>query len=271
MFLIDQHIHSACSPDSETPMRDMAVAAREHGISAVCFTDHLDMDDYVTGTLSEKWRTSWPDIRETGLALMADPPEGIEIHVGMELGEANHDPERARAYTEAPELDFVIGSLHNLKDTTDFYYIDYQSEEECRNLNALYLAELRQLAELDFFDVVGHIGYTTRYMRRKGFYTSITAGEHREVLTEIFRLLIRKGQGIEVNCSGIRAGGESFPNASVLGLYRELGGEIITVGSDAHNTADAGIGIREGYELLQSLGYRYVAQFKKRKPIFLPL
>ena len=265
----DQHCHCRVSPDSEAPMRLMAESARDHGMELVCFTDHVDMDDDRTGAPMIEWQGRWETALAEWNAVTADPPKGIELRLGMELGEANHQPEAARAAAARPELDFVLGSLHNLRNTMDFYHIPYASEAECDRWNRKYLAELRELAAVDFYDVMAHIGYTSRYMHRRGFSSAITPEEYREELEDIFRTLIQGGRGIEVNVSGLREGHTTYPTAPVLSLYRELGGEIITVGSDAHDGAAAGVAVREGFELLESLGFRYVARFTKRKPEFI--
>ena len=246
----------------------MAEAARDHGMSLVCFTDHCDMDDDKTGRHAPTWPECWHTVEKEMSALLADPPAGIEIRWGMELGEGNHDLATAVRAAAAPELDFVLGSLHNLKDVPDFYHIPYASEEECADYNRAYLRELAELARMDFYDVMAHIGYTARYMHRRGFRAEITAELYREELEEILRALIRGGRGLEVNVSGLRQGHTAYPNASVLALYRELGGELVTVGSDAHIPQDAGIGVKEGFELLSSLGFRYVVRYTKRKPEF---
>ena len=106
MIYTDQHIHCQCSPDSHTPLREMAAAARDHGMSAVCFTDHIDMDFGNLGDL--RWearkdilRAAWADVR-------ANPVEGITVRCGIELGEANHDPAAAKEAALEPGLDFVL-------------------------------------------------------------------------------------------------------------------------------------------------------------------
>lgn len=271
MELFDQHSHCRCSPDSAAPARSMAEGAREHGMNLICFTDHVEMDNGHTGLVEPTWPGQWPAAVEEMTALMADPPAGIQIRWGMELGSPNHAPDVAATAASAPELDLVLGSLHNLRRTEDFYYIRYTSEEQCLELDRRYLRELREVAEMDCFDVMAHIGYTSRYMNRQGFRTEITVDLFREELTDILRTLITGGRGIEVNVSGLRQGHHTYPSVDILRLYRELGGEIITVGSDAHTPADAGVGVREGYELLQSLGYSHVARFTKRNPEFIRL
>ena len=173
MIYTDQHIHCQCSPDSHTPLREMAAAARDHGMSAVCFTDHIDMDFGNLGDL--RWearkdilRAAWADVR-------ANPVEGITVRCGIELGEANHDPAAAKEAALEPGLDFVLGSLHNLRGKPDFYEYPYTSEEQCAQLNREYLAELLELTEFPYFDTMAHIGYTSRYMHRDGFSAEITA------------------------------------------------------------------------------------------------
>lgn len=269
MIYTDQHIHCQSSPDSHTPLRVMAAAARDHGMSAVCFTDHIDMDFGDLGDL--RWETrrdilraAWADVRE-------NPVPGITVRCGIELGEANHDPEAAKAAAREPGLDFVLGSLHNLRGQPDFYEYPYTSEAQCEALNRAYLAELLELTEFPYFDVMAHIGYTSRYMHRDGYAAEISAESCRDELTALYTALIAQGRGIEINVSGLRTGHTSYPNASALRLYRELGGEIITLGSDAHTPEDASIGIREGAALLRALGFRYYAVFEQHKPSFLPL
>ncbi len=271
MRYADQHIHSACSPDSETPMLDMVLAARDRGMAAVCFTDHVEMDDSRTGRPDPDWDRQWPRMLSAYRTLAAAPPPGIEVRLGAELGCPNHQPELAARIAAQPELDFILGSMHNLRNVTDFYYYPYASEEECRELNRLYLAELTEIAALDCFDVMAHIAYTCRYMSRAGFRTKIDTEHNGGELRALLGRLIEKGKGIEINTSGMRQGNGPYPDADILKLYRELGGEIVTMGSDGHRPEDAGALIPEAAELLRSLGFRYYTEFVKRQPVFYPL
>lgn len=271
MKLTDYHIHSQCSPDSRALMADMAAAALARGMWAICFTDHVEMDDSRTGRLDPDPDIRWPVTLASYRALMSSPPAGIEVRLGMELGAPNHCPEAAARAAGAPELDFVLGSLHNLRNVPDFYYYSYASEEECRQLNRAYLAELLEIAAMDCFDVMAHVAYTCRYMSRAGFSARIDVSNSGDELRELLGLLIRRGKGIEINTSGMRQGSGPFPGEDILALYRDLGGEIVTTGSDGHRPEDAGAGIREAGELLRSLGFRYAAEYIKRQPVFYPL
>lgn len=273
MRYADQHMHCTASFDAEGELPDMIAAAEAAGLRAVCFTDHVDMAEEHTGQTAP----TWPGLREKYAArreqhaLMADGG-GVEVRFGIELGEPCQAPDVAESAAGEEGLDLVIASLHNLPDTPDFHHIPYGSEEECEAINHRYLAELLRTVRWGKFDVLGHIGYTARYMSARGFTEKLTVEKYGDELEELFNELIDRGIGIECNTSGFRSGGTfPYPDRDVLTLYRELGGEIITVGSDAHVPGQVGMHFPEVYELLYSCGFMYVAEFRGRNPIFYTL
>ena len=272
-MLTDFHIHSICSDDAHDTMADMALASYGRGVRIMCFTDHVDLDDYRTGRPDPNCFDIWPDIRRSCAEAKAAAPGDLEILCGIELGQANHDVPRAEAIANTEGLDFVIGSLHNLRGTPDFSVLRYISYGDCKHYLSLYVQELLELSQLDCFDVMAHIGYTRRYMLRDGFDIPLTMKNHGDELETIFKNLISKGKGIEMNCSGLRSAGihDVIPVLSVIKRYRELGGEIITVGSDAHCVADASVGIERGFELLREAGFEYVTVYRKRRPEFIKI
>ena len=273
MRYADQHMHAnPASFDAEGDLPAMIAAAAALPLAAVTFTDHMDMADERTG----KNRNALPERRanfEARRAIAAAlSPKGPELRFGMELGAPLQLPEAAAEAAAMPGLDFIIASIHNLPDVVDFYSYPYRSEAECEALNRRYLAELLRMADFPHFDVCGHIGYTTRYMQNSGFRERITVAKYGDELTALLRRLIENGKGIECNCSGYRSGGsDTYPGEDILRLYRQLGGEIITVGSDAHMPSQVALGLREGYELIQYCGFRYVSEFRERQCEFIPL
>lgn len=273
MQLFDFHIHSTCSDDAKDSMTDMALACAKAGIGVVCFTDHFDLDDYRTGEPISDPLAVWPTVLQQYAEAKAACEGIIDLRLGMELGEANHNPALAARCAAQPELDFVLGSTHNLRSTTDFYYLQYQSLDHCYALLDTYMAELLELAALDCFDCMSHIGYTRRYMLAAGYDAVITLDRYGDQLDQIYRTLIQNGRGIEINCSGFRHPGiaTSIPDLPLLKRYRELGGEIITIGTDAHRLSDVGLFLREGYELLAEAGFRYVCLYRNRTPEFIKL
>lgn len=272
MRYANQHMHAApASFDAEGPLPEMIAASAASGLSLICFTDHMDMADENTGrarSALEERRANFERRRANAEGL---GPAGLTVRFGMELGAPMQLPEEAVKAAALPGLDFIIASVHNLPDVPDFYFYPYESEEECEALNRRYLAELLRMADFPDFDVMGHIGYTTRYMHRRGFTEHISVEKYGDELRALLARLIQNGKGIECNTSGYRDAGAPYPGADILRLYRSLGGEIITVGSDAHDPSQVAFGIREGYELLKSCGFRYVSEFRERQCEFIPL
>lgn len=274
MIFTDHHIHSSCSYDAEDSMLDMALACGELGVTRMCFTDHCDLDWEETGLPWPECGEVWLHSVEAWRHTVADAPAKLDICIGIELGEMNHDPERAKKIiASAPELDFVLASIHNLRMTPDFYCLHYESEAHCVELLDRYMDELIEVAGMDDFDVLSHIGYTRRYMLRAGYQVSVSDARYANKMEHLLKTLIARGKGIEANTSGLRhtAINDTIPTTEILRLYRELGGEIITVGSDAHRTVDAGRGIHHCYNTLRELGFKYVCAFRHREPEFISL
>lgn len=276
MFLADYHVHSVCSfdADSKAKMADMARAELSRGISEVCFTDHSDIGSPETIQLGPNHFTLPRNQAKQFADAMERAPDGITITLGLELGEPNHDPARAKRIYIMPEYDFILGSLHNLRDERDFYYLKYTSLEQCYELYDSYLDELIEIANLGCFDVMAHIGYCLRYMHKQGFDAEVTMDRFGDKVDTLLHALIENGKGIELNCADLVTGGRedpllcTFPSVEILRRYRELGGDIVTVGSDAHNLKAAGVGVAEGTELLLANGFRYVATYRRHKPEF---
>lgn len=274
MFLADYHIHSTCSFDAFNTMTEMAEAARNRGIGQLCFTDHLDFD--IPETLQIGDDLTLP-AEQAGQYADALAGTGMDIRLGLELGEGNHDAARALAIYAMPDYDFILGSLHNLRDTPDFYYLQYTDEDYCYWLYERYLDELLELSALNCFDTLAHLGYCRRYMAKQGQSAAVTMERHGDKVDAILRTLIAGGRGIELNCADLVPGGredpllETFPSVPILRRYRELGGEYITVGSDAHTTRAAGVGVEAGFALLRDCGFRYVTTYRKHLPEMIKL
>ncbi|MCL1829568.1 MAG: histidinol-phosphatase HisJ family protein [Oscillospiraceae bacterium] len=269
MILADYHIHSTASSDARNTMTEMVAASLEAGVAQICFTDHIDLDLYSTGKPDPDCLSGLPEMqRQMKEAREAFPH--ADIRLGIEFGEFNHDLERALDISNAADFDFILGSLHNLRDTTDFFNFDYFDIHQCRELLDRYFDELIEMSDMPCFDVMAHIGYPARYMRNAGFDMWSEMPSFGDKIETLLKKLTENGKGIECNCSGYRSPNREgpVPPVYILNLYRLVGGEIITVGSDAHRTADAGAYLTEGFDLLKRLGFKYFTTFSKRKPEF---
>ncbi len=272
MYFVDQHVHSDVSQDSRASMYEMVEAEAKMGMERICFTNHCDMCDWEKYEFNPLCLTRVEEtFKKYNAMLAAHPVLPIEVGLGLELGEPLFDIPRAMEIAASPGLDMVMGSLHILQDYGDLWYVKFRSPEHCHEIFTAYLDELIRMAELDFFDVMAHIGYSRRYMWQQGFDESLSLARYGDKIEHLLRLLIDKGRGIEINCSGIRDGCGPFPDEDILRLYRSMGGEIITVGSDAHRPRDAAKCVREGYEVLRGCGFKYTSVFRQRKCEFIKI
>ena len=264
MYYTDYHSHTCLSPDSDTPLTAMADAAVAAGLSELCVTDHYDLQGERGGRNAPyDWAPALMQFRDA----LPRYAGRLTLRLGLELGGAPVDPDYCAALLDQPALDFVIGSLHNMSPQgggVDFYFLDYSSEAGCYAALDDYFASMEALvARPDLFDVLGHIIYPLRYM-----LPTVTLSRYWERLRELLRRVVKAGRGMEVNTYR----GKSIEEwRDLLTLYRSLGGELITVGADAHIPQSVGKGIPQAYELLRETGFRYITVYQGRKPHMIPL
>ena len=268
MYLADYHTHSCISPDGSFTMAEMARAALDKGLREICFTDHVEPITWGTCDLRPlpyDWGRLEREFEEAKAAL----GDRLILRLGMELGDAVQDFDHTAKLLEgAPEFDFIIGSVHMLSSAMgnqDLYFFDPKDEEEAHAGIRDYLKRVRKLVEWDGpFSVLGHLTLPLRYLNElRGFH--LTFDGYEKEVEEIFRSLIERGRGIEVNTN---RGNDPLPGEKWLRMYRDLGGEIITLGSDAHDTANVGCAIRERQELLKKCGFEKFCTFEKMEPIW---
>lgn len=280
MIRSDNHVHTSFSTDSDTPMEAMVQRGIELGLSSVCFTDHIDYDFPDTGNGVEFLFEMEPYFEM--LSFLQGKYPQFEIRRGVELGLKPDLAQRCNALIQAHPFDFVIGSTH-LVDNADPYYPSFWEQfSEKDGIRRYYEITMENIRTDTKFDVYGHIDYIIRYTptqqknKEQGIideaYMDRCFRDSSDMIDEILRLLLAKGKGIEVNTAGIKYGlGHTNPQEKVLKRYRELGGEIITVGSDAHETKHLAYAFEEIPELLRKCGFRYYTEFRKRKPEMIPL
>ncbi len=270
MYLTDFHVHSDISLDCAVPMAEMAKAEAAAGVQVMCFTNHCNPIRWQTDKYDPRCRTvTAEEVKQVGALRELGLP--MEILIGIELGEGHRIPALTEELAADPALDFVLGSLHSIEGLGDFFMQMYDTPAQCDCYFDLYLDELQRVAEMDFYDVLAHVGYVRRYMWYDGLDASMSLAKYGERIEHLLRTVIGKGKGLEINCSGLRDDCGPFPGTELLRFYRQLGGEIITVGSDAHTLSAAAGRIREGYDILRECGFEYVCVFRKHKPEFIKL
>ena len=266
MYCADYHTHSRVSPDAFSSMTEMAEAAIRQGLQEICFTDHVEPIWF--GSTAPRKTYDWAPLTEEFRAAQAAVGDRIRLRLGVELGDAVWDLDRSQAImARAPALDFVIGSIHILSermDGRDLYSLAPRDEAETRACLADYLGQIRRLAQWGGFHVLGHLTLPLRYLNEnRGMHVSFDGFEAE--MEAIFRTIIPKGIGIELNTN---RGNTPLPDAKWLKLYRGMGGEVITLGTDAHAPAAVGCAIREGQALLRECGFRRFCTFRQGQPVW---
>lgn len=282
MKLIDCHTHTLFSVDSEADLGMCAERADRLGLAAYAVTDHCECNSWYPAEHysdgddmhdSYCYKDCFLDSVAAVTALKEKYNGKLNLICGVEMGQPQAAPEAAAFINADERVDFIIGSLHQIRGEKDFYYIDYidLGTDKIYDLLERYFTELNEMCRTNSFDVLGHLTYCLRYMKqRHGIEPDISRFD--DIIADSFRTLAQNGKGIEINTSGLRQGfGETFPNLKYTKLFREMGGEIISVGSDAHTAEDIGKNVRDGIEIAKAAGFTRIAYFKKRQPQFIAI
>lgn len=260
----DCHVHTRFSKDSEADPEDMIRSAIEKDLKVICFTDHEDKDYVCEG--EEYVFEAEEYFRQ--MRLLRDKYSGqIDIRIGVELGLQPHLGEFYSRYTKAYPFDFVIGSVHVIMSKDPYYtgFFDGISDEQA--YEKAWEETLENIKVVQDFDVLGHLDYIVRYGKKKAADYSYV--RYADQIDEILRHLIENGKGLELNTAGLKYGLPfAHPHPDVLKRYRQLGGEIVTVGSDAHRREHLAYDFAKVNEILTACGFNYYTEFKERKPIF---
>ncbi len=261
----DYHMHTALSCDSQATMAAQCEAAIALGLREICVTEHADWEP-----LDECSGYYQPDAYFAELAACRERYGGrLTIRAGVEIGEAHRFGGEASQILATYPYDFVIGSLHWVTDRLTLEPIYFEGWD-ARAAYDTYYAELLEVVRAGGFDVIGHIDVP----KRAGFsvHGGYASDDYAEPLRAVLRAAIERGIGIEINTGTARRPvGEPSPDLPVLRWYRELGGEIITVGSDAHRPEHVAFRFDHARELLEAAGFTAVTCFEGRQPVFVDL
>ena len=273
-ILADFHLHSSYSGDCRAKMETQIEAGLSRGLKYMCFTDHYDPDfpyDKLPDAEPGEFELDHRAYREEYLAMKDRYAGRIQLYYGVELGLQPHLGGFLASYTaDHPEFDFIIGSNHLCGGIDPYYpiFLENRSEEEAM---ALYLEEtLNNLRSFSGIDSCGHLDYVSRYLpHRERFYTYAAYADR---IDPILEFILQRGIALEVNTAPLMKGIRHFnPLPDVLKRYREMGGELITIGSDAHLPWKVAGKFKMAAEILLDLGFKYYAVYENRTPQMLPL
>lgn len=270
--LADYHMHSTFSGDAESPMEDMVKAAIDKGLSEICFTEHNDiLFPYSESDKKGMYEVNTDSYLYELLCMREKYGDRIKIGFGVELGMQDIALSLNEKYAKSFDFDFIIFSCHIVNGKDPYYppYYEGRSEEEA--LREYFECILESIKKFNDYNVVGHLDYIVRYAPDTD--KNYCYDKYKDILDKILKTLIESGRGIEINTAGLKRYKlkDVHPCTEVVRKYREMGGEIITVGSDAHNTGDIAIDFDRAQEVLKASGFKYYTTFEKRKPSFIRL
>ncbi len=253
-------MHTTYSADCVALPEEMVRAAIQKGLTEICFTDHVDYEypdkDFIFEFDQDAYKNTIAELRDR---------YGSEIQVkrGVEVGVQPQLLSKCTTLVQEEAFDFVICSMHTVEKKDLHFGAIFEDRTIDEAVDAYYQELLHCVRKFDDYSVLGHVDLIKRYSKE------IPSTNYHDCLKEIFSAIIPRGKGIEINTSGIRYGlPTAMPSTDILQLYKECGGEILTIGSDAHNPHDVGFDIRESLQLASDIGFRFVATYDKMEPQF---
>ena len=258
--MFDYHMHSIVSFDGHDSGLQLVQAAKAAGLKEICFTDHLDYDPLgkmgVLAFDTARYNAEYDCLHA----------EGLKIRRGMEFGMTADNRAQFKADLKRRPFDFVLGSIHFVDDL-DVYFEEYWHDKTVFEAERRYLEATLDCVRLhDDFDVLAHLTYIGKTSSHHA-PRPVPFAEHRELIDEILKTVAQKGKGLEMNTSGADRCGGFLPTEDYFRRFREFGGEIVTIGSDAHTATRVGQYSFEACEILKDI-FGYVCTFEERKPIF---
>lgn len=273
MILNDYHVHSSFSSDSKTPLEEILTKAVSLGFERLCITDHMDRE-YPSAEFP--FELELTDYAEAVLSLKEKYKGRIKLLFGIELGLRNEpaSKERIKIFYDNMlneyDFDFIIGSTHVLYNDDPYFKPFWINRNWKQVLLDNFQSIIDNVKYYKHFQIYGHLDYVARYIPEG--IKDYNYKDYADIIDEALKELISHGTGIELNTAAIRYGlPYPHPKLEVLNRYRELGGEIITIGSDAHKVEDLAYAFDKAEEILLSLGFKYYTVFEHQNPIFIKL
>lgn len=267
MILIDYHLHSEFSGDSTQDLDELIKKTISLGLIEIAITDHFE---YGMEGLSEAWKIDLKKYTDKILELKEKYKKVINIKVGVEVGVQPHTREYIENKIKKYPFDFIIASGHAINGK-DISFGEIQFGKTKDEVQTMYFKNLLENVKIyNHYSVYGHLDFITRYGGAN--YRGLNYNYQKEIIDEILKIIINNGKGIEINTSGYRYNEDRFyPHTEVLKRYFELGGEIITVGSDAHIAKNIAKDFNIVYDFLQSINQKYICTFENMKASFVKI
>lgn len=264
--MFDYHVHTEFSGDCSVDMASIVERAVKDGLDEICFTDHLDIDS-TEG--SDDFVFSSEAYEKRILSLREIYGKDISIKMGVEVGIQPHVLKETSEFVKSASFDFALASMHGCKGL-DFYIGDYFKKYTTEEAIQHYYEEFASMLEtFKDYAVLGHLDIYKRYHPES---MKVPFNKYNHLVERVLKQVIKDGKGIEINTSGLRGNiKEALPSWEIVELYKELGGEIITLGSDSHGADCLCANFEEVLRGLKERKFRNIYRFEKFKPVKVPI
>jgi histidinol-phosphatase (PHP family) len=258
MYVMDYHHHTNHSFDSTASMVEVCKKAIENGIQEICFTEHFSVNPLAPTYGHIVFEKYLNEIRFCQEKFNGQ----LIIKAGIELCEPHLLKDQYVETLTPLDLDFILGSVHNLNNQK----LRLALKQDHPTAYERYFKELYHMISTADIDIIAHFDLMKRYAYKEhGLYVFF---EYQEIIEQILKTAIDRNIGMEINTSGLRTGlKQTLPSVEIIQLYKELGGEILTIGSDSHTVDDVGANFSDAVSLAKDCGFNYIYTFEKRKPI----
>lgn len=271
--MFDLHIHTENSNDSTQTIEEVCESAIAKGLSAIAICDHVDIDFVEKLKVYDAMKACVADVNRARQTY----GDRIKILQGMEMAEYLSDPSLGDRFYALCDYDVILGSVHTIynEELEDSYsrldWGECRSIEQVRNFFSLYLQRMIAMVEKVDFDVLSHLTCPLRYINGK-YHRGLDWKDFSDEIYTILEEIIKRDIALEVNTSGIgSAFGDWLPSSDLVACYRNMGGKLITIGSDAHVPQNVGNAFAETKRMLRDIGFDSYSYYEKRVPYFVKL
>ncbi|MEH7011490.1 histidinol-phosphatase HisJ family protein [Neobacillus niacini] len=258
MYLMDYHHHTNHSFDSTASMVEVCKKAIENQIQEICFTEHFSVNSLAPTYGHMVFEKYLNEIRYCQEQFHTQ----LTVKAGIELCEPHLLKDQYDETLQPLDLDFILGSVHNLNNQK----LRLALKEDHPTAYERYFNELYHMVSTADIDIIAHFDLMKRYAYKEhGLYDY---HEYQEIIEQILKKAIDRNIGIEINTSGLRTGlKQTLPSIEIIQQYKDLGGEILTIGSDSHTAESVGANLSDALSIAKECGFNYIYKFEKRNPI----
>lgn len=261
--IIDMHVHSDNSPDGKHSPMYICEHAVKNDLGAVAFVDHCEVDSFFEQKYNNMIFHSYFECSKARVAFEGQ----LLVLIGLEIGQPMSNPLLADKIVSQHKYDYILGSIHTPKGfDKNIKEIEYDKLNVYEFMKD-YFAQLTEIAQWNGCDALAHITCPMRRIQGK-YEIDFDYSEIQDSIDALLNTMIKNNKALEINTSGLRQQiGRTMPEENIIKRYRELGGKLVTVGSDAHSAYDCGKGIGEGIEIAKRCGFDKLTFYVGREPM----